>query len=27
MQEYVDTPHEQRIAWLERKRGLWHGGR
>lgn len=24
MQEYVDTPHEQRIAWLERKKGLWH---
>ena len=27
MQEYVDTPFEQRIAWLERKKGLWHPSR
>jgi enoyl-CoA hydratase/carnithine racemase len=24
MQEYVDTPLDQRIAWLERKKGLLH---
>lgn len=24
MQEYVDTPYEERIAWLERKKGLLH---
>ena len=24
MQEYVDTPYEDRIAWLERKKGLLH---
>jgi hypothetical protein len=24
MQEYVDTPFDERIAWLERKKGLLH---